>query len=86
MEALARARPGTEQELNSLTKIPRFSKNKRRMYGRDIITALQQVQIRSDQITVHLFQPHRLIRCLTLRRVHVPLCSLVLVRRLLLYP
>lgn len=44
MEALARARPGTEQELNSLTKIPRFSKNKRRMYGRDIITALQQVR------------------------------------------
>ena len=45
MEALARARPGTEQELNCLTKIPRFSKNKRRMYGRDIITALQQVQV-----------------------------------------
>ena len=45
VEALARARPDTEQQLNSLTKIPRFSKNKRRMYGRDIITALQQVQV-----------------------------------------
>ena len=43
MEALARARPCTLPELTALSKVPRFSKNKRKLYGQDIVMALQQV-------------------------------------------
>jgi len=32
------------QELKTLSKVPRFSKNKRNLYGQDIVTALQQVR------------------------------------------
>lgn len=44
IEALARARPCSMQELKTLSKVPRFSKNKRNLYGQDIVTALQQVR------------------------------------------
>lgn len=47
IEALARARPCTIQALNSLSKVPRFSKNKRQLYGADIVSALQQVGLSS---------------------------------------
>lgn len=44
MDALARARPRTVAELQALKRIPRFSKNKRDLYGADIIVALQQAR------------------------------------------
>ena len=47
VEALARARPCTLPELTALSKVPRFSKNKRKLYGQDIVMALQQVCPRS---------------------------------------
>ncbi|BDA40672.1 ATP-dependent DNA helicase Q-like 4A [Coccomyxa sp. Obi] len=42
VEALARARPTSMAALRALTRIPRFSKNKRTLYGADIVTALNQ--------------------------------------------
>jgi hypothetical protein len=44
VEALARARPASLAALRALTRIPRFSKNKRTLYGADIVVALQQVR------------------------------------------
>ena len=44
MDALARARPRTVAELQALKRVPRFSKNKRDLYGADIIVALQQAR------------------------------------------
>ena len=44
VDALARARPRTLAELQALKRIPRFSKNKRDLYGADIIVALQQAR------------------------------------------
>lgn len=44
VEALARARPASLAALRALTRIPRFSKNKRTLYGADIVVALQQAQ------------------------------------------
>ena len=43
VEALARRRPADLAELKALKRIPRFSKNKRTLYGADIVAALQQV-------------------------------------------
>jgi hypothetical protein len=43
VEALVRRRPASLAELKALKRIPRFSKNKRTLYGADIVAALQQV-------------------------------------------
>ena len=41
--SVSQARPCTLPELTALSKVPRFSKNKRKLYGQDIVMALQQV-------------------------------------------
>jgi hypothetical protein len=43
VEALALARPASLADLKALKRVPRFSKNKRTLYGADIVAVLQQV-------------------------------------------
>lgn len=43
VDALARARPGSVEELLALKGVPRFSRSKRETYGADIVAALAQV-------------------------------------------